>query len=164
MSHLIPIPARTPQAHCSSCGQAIYFAPHPATGRPHPISTNHEDAEEPTPFADGCGISHFSDCPTADQHRGGSRGRTVHEGARSTSLEEAELLPLLGAATSWDGYGAKPLGVVPDKVLRAARRWFTQKLNESGDRRDPRFERQVEAITVILEHHEANSPQGSLAL
>jgi hypothetical protein len=73
-------------------------------------------------------------------------------------------MPLLGATTSWDGWGGRRLGACPDKVLRAARRWFTQKLNESGDLRDPRFERQVDAITVILEHREANSPQGSLAL
>lgn len=163
MSSLIPIPARTPQSHCSSCGQVIYFAPHPGTGRPHPVSVNHEEAEEPTPFAEGRGISHFSDCPTADQHRSRPASRT-HDGARQTPLEAAELLPLLGATTSWDGYGTKPLGVVPEKVLRAARRWFAQKLNEAGARRDPRFEAQVSAITVILEHHEANSPQGSLSL
>jgi hypothetical protein len=163
MSALIPIPARTPQTHCSSCGQAIWFAPHPGTGRPHPISTNHEDAEEPTPFADGRGISHFGDCPTADQHRARS-APAVHQGARQTPLEAAETLPLLGATTSWDGYGTKPMGLVPDKVLRAARRWFTQKLNEAGDRRDPRFEAQVEAITVILTDREAHSPQGTLAL
>lgn len=163
MPSLIPIPARTPQSHCSSCGQAIYFAPHPGTGRPHPVSVNHEEAEEPTPFAEGCGISHFIDCPTADQHR--SRPASVtHEGARTSPLETAELLPLLGATTSWDGWGGRRLGACPDKVLRAARRWFTQKLNEAGDHRDPRFERQVDAITVILEHREANSPQGSLAL
>jgi hypothetical protein len=100
MTHWIPIPARTKQTHCSSCGQAIYFAEHPATGRPHPVSTNLEDAEEPTPFADGRGISHFSDCPSADQHRSRPAPRS-NDGARSTPLEAAELLPLLGA-TSWD--------------------------------------------------------------
>lgn len=163
MSQFIPIPARTPQTHCSSCGQAIWFAPHPATGRPHPVSTNHEDAEEPTPFSDGRGISHFSDCPTADQHRSKPALRQ-HEGARATPLEIAELTPLLGARESWDGYGTKPLGVCPDKVLRAARRWFTQKLNEQGNRRDTRFEAQVAAIALILDAREANSPQGSLAL
>lgn len=168
MSHLIPIPARTPQTHCSSCGQAIYFAPHPATGRPHPISTAHEDAEEPTPFSDGRGISHFTDCPTADQHRAPRATTPVRQLRRdlapATPLEVAELVPLMGDSTRWEGWGSKPLGVVPDKVLRAARRWFTQKLNEQGDRRDARFERQVDAITIILEHREANSPQQSLAL
>jgi hypothetical protein len=161
MSSMIPIPARTPQTHCSSCGQVIYFAPHPGTGRSHPVSVAHEEAEEPTPFADGCGISHFSDCPTADQHRGGSRAAAPDA---AVTLDVAEKLPLLGAGTSWDGWGAKPLGKCPDKVLRAAKRWFTQKLNEQGDQRDARFERQVDAITVILTDREAHSPQGSLSL
>jgi hypothetical protein len=168
MSSLIPIPARTPQSACRSCGQSIYWAPHPATGRPHPISTNDDEAEEPTPFHPGQGISHFTDCEFADQHRAPRATAPVRQLRRdlapATPLEVAELVPLMGDSTRWDGYGSKPLGVVPDKVLRAARRWFTQKLNEQGDRRDERFERQVDAITIILEHREANSPQQSLAL
>lgn len=162
MSAMIPIPARTAQTHCSSCGQAIYFAPHPATGRPHPVSTQHDEAEEPTPFADGQGISHFSDCPTADQHR--SRPTATHPGARRSPLEMAELTPLLGYASSWDGYGTKPLGVCPDKVLKAARRWFSEKLKEQRDRPDIRFQAQIAAITIILDHRETNSLQQSLAL
>ena len=66
---LIPIPASTPAARCKSCGQAIYFAPHPTTGRAHPVSVEHEDAEPPTPLTDGQGISHFADCPYAETHR-----------------------------------------------------------------------------------------------
>lgn len=69
MSAMIPIPAKTRPSKCRSCDQTIYFAPHPSTGRVHPISIEHEEAEEPTPFSDGQGISHFSDCPHADQHR-----------------------------------------------------------------------------------------------
>jgi hypothetical protein len=80
------------------------------------------------------------------------------------TLREAEALPLMGATTSWDDYGTQPLGRVPDKVLRTARRWFQIKLNEQGDRRAPRFVEQVAAITVILTDREAKSPQGVLAL
>jgi hypothetical protein len=69
MATMIPIPAQTPPSKCKSCSQTIYFAPYPTTGRPHPVSIAHEDAEAPTQFADGHGISHFTDCPNAAQHR-----------------------------------------------------------------------------------------------
>ncbi len=84
--------------------------------------------------------------------------------ARSARLIAAESTALLGASTSWDGYGTKPLGVCPDKVLKAARRWFGEKLKEQRARPDIRFQAQIAAITIILEHREANSPQQSLAL
>lgn len=67
--HLIPIPAKTRATPCSSCQQLIYFAPHPSTGRPHPISVKHPNAVEPTATDGGFGVSHFSDCPNAAQHR-----------------------------------------------------------------------------------------------
>jgi hypothetical protein len=163
MPSMIPIPARTPQTHCRSCGQSIYFAPFPTTGRPHPVSVAHEDAQEPAPFADGVGISHFEDCPTADQHRSGGRAS-----ADSTTIARAELdlrtakqLPLMGATTSWDGYGTRPLGGCPDKVLRAARRFFTEKLRE---RPNPRMASQLAAIVLILAERESNSPQQALSL
>lgn len=73
MNALIPIPARTPAARCRSCGQEIYFAPHPSTGRMHPVSVEHEDAERPTSLSEGQGISHFADCPNADHHRRSKR-------------------------------------------------------------------------------------------
>lgn len=65
----IPIPARTPESFCRSCGQMIYWAPHPSTGKRHPVSIKHDEAEVPTPFHEGKGISHFADCPDAEQHR-----------------------------------------------------------------------------------------------
>lgn len=67
--NLLPIPAKTRATSCSSCQQRIYFAPHPTTGRPHPISVQHPNAVEPTATDGGFGISHFADCPTAAQHR-----------------------------------------------------------------------------------------------
>lgn len=67
--HRIPIPARTRPTECKSCGQTIYFAPHPSTGRMHPISILDDDAIAPSPLLDGIGISHFADCPEADKHR-----------------------------------------------------------------------------------------------
>lgn len=168
MTALILIPARTPQTHCSSCGQSIYFAPHPGTGRPHPVSVAHEDAKEPTPFADGRGISHFSDCPTADQHRA---PRTPATPATPTlDLRAAKNIPLMGATTSWDGWGQRPLGACPDKVLRAARRFFLEKVRENEQaRRDGapsvlRMVQQLDAIALILLDREANSPQQVLAL
>jgi hypothetical protein len=168
MPSMIPIPAGTPQANCRSCGQSIYFAPFPTTGRPHPVSVAHEDAQEPTPFADGVGISHFEDCPTADQHRTGGERRVrtqeeLEERAQRHTLDlrTAKQLPLMGATTSWDGYGTRPLGGCPDKVLRAARRFFTAKLRE---RPNPRMASQLAAIALILTERESNSPQQALAL
>lgn len=164
--HLIPIPAGTPQSHCSSCGQGIWWAEHPATKRPHPISTNHAEAREPTPTTAGLGLSHFADCEFAEQHRR-KPAPALHEGAREASttmsLDAAERTPLIGDTTKWDGYGSKPLGVVPDKVLRIARRWMRNKLKESNTP-DDRLARQIAAITVVLDHRAANSPQQSLAL
>lgn len=163
--HLIPIPAGTHQTHCTSCGQAIYFATHPATGRPHPVSTNSDDAREPTPTEPGAGLSHFSDCPTADQHRR-ARAATKEQRdatpiAASLDLDAAERTPLVGDSTKWNGWGGKPFGVIPDSVLRGARKWMHGKLQISPDER---LARQVAAITVVLDHRAANSPQQSLAL
>jgi hypothetical protein len=66
---MIVIPARTSKSKCRSCGQLIYWAPHPASGRAHPVSVDDDDAVEPTGLLEGKGISHFADCPNADQHR-----------------------------------------------------------------------------------------------
>lgn len=167
--HLIPIPAGAKQTPCTSCGQAIYFGPHPLTDRPHPISTSHALACEPTGTAPGKGISHFSDCPSADQHRRKPAPteerphRALRGQVATTPLEAAELVPLIGDSTKWDGYGSKPLGVVPDKVLKLARRWMSNRMKESNTP-DERLARQVAAITVVLNAREANSPQQSLAL
>ncbi len=70
---LLPIPAGTTPTACKSCGQTMYFAPHPTTGRPHPISIMHANAVEPTATEGGFGISHFADCPSAAQHRGAKK-------------------------------------------------------------------------------------------
>jgi hypothetical protein len=70
---MIPIPARTSPSRCRSCGQTIYWATHPSSGRAHPVSIEHEDAEAPTGLVDGQGISHFADCPNANDHRSTKR-------------------------------------------------------------------------------------------
>ena len=53
--NLLPIPANTRATLCSSCTQRIYFAPHPTTGRAHPISVAHANAVEPTATEGGRG-------------------------------------------------------------------------------------------------------------
>lgn len=62
------IPADTREAECRSCGQAIYWI-RTANDRPMPCSIEHEGAYAPTEREPGSGISHFIDCPHANQHR-----------------------------------------------------------------------------------------------
>ena len=69
MTHLIPIHPGTPVSRCRSCHQPMYWAPHPVTGKQHPVSVKHAEAVEPTGIEYGQGISHFADCPNAEQHR-----------------------------------------------------------------------------------------------
>lgn len=66
----LPIePGTTPTA-CRSCGQMIFFSPHPSTGKPHPISVqSHPASYPPTDTAYGSGITHFADCEFAASHR-----------------------------------------------------------------------------------------------
>jgi hypothetical protein len=66
---LLPIPAGTKPQKCFSCGQRMFWAKHPKTGNPHPISVAHANAVEPTATEGGFGISHFADCKFAAQHR-----------------------------------------------------------------------------------------------
>jgi hypothetical protein len=71
-NHLITIPRGLEAQPCSGCGAPIYWAPHPSTGRAHPVSYNPDVAlgcRRPTPYLDGAGISHFADCPDADRFR-----------------------------------------------------------------------------------------------
>lgn len=132
------------------------------TDRPHPISVGHDAAREPTPTAEGRGISHFIDCPNADQHRRKPAPKTeAAPTEQALALDVAERTPLLGDSTKWNGWGGKPFGVIPDAILRGARKWFTAKVKESPD---ARLARQIAAITVVLDHRAANSPQQSLAL
>lgn len=84
----IPVPAGTPATTCRSprCGKVIYFAPHPGTGRPHPVDCSvpggvepsqtvggvqrslMDDPEAPEPRV-GRGVSHFETCVSAGQFR-----------------------------------------------------------------------------------------------
>jgi hypothetical protein len=76
-SHLIPIPRGTGATQCRKCKATIYFAPHPSSGRAHPVSVAPAIAAacvEPTALLDGAGISHFADCPNADDFRSTKRG------------------------------------------------------------------------------------------
>lgn len=76
---LIPIPAGNAASKCKSCQQTIYWAPYPTTGKMHPVSIDNAHGRAPSSNADGQGLSHFSDCPNAEQHRGnGTMRRTVH--------------------------------------------------------------------------------------
>lgn len=66
----IPIPAGSPADECRGCGAVMYWAPHPTTGRPHPVSIAFDGARAPSATEPGEGHSHFSDCPKADRFRG----------------------------------------------------------------------------------------------
>lgn len=65
----IPIPKATKLAACRSCKQEIFWAPHPTSGNNHPVSVAPADCFPPTKDADGQGVSHFSDCAFAKEHR-----------------------------------------------------------------------------------------------
>lgn len=62
------IPAGTREARCRSCDQVVYWIL-TAQDRRMPISLEHAGAFAPTQTAEGSGISHFVDCPNANQHR-----------------------------------------------------------------------------------------------
>lgn len=86
----------------------------------------------------------------------------------SIPLEHAKAARLIGQSYSWDGYGGKRLGDVPDAVLKSARKFFAERLAaaeyERPGRSDSRLVDQIEAIRVVLADREANSPQARLAL
>jgi recombination protein RecT len=62
-------------------------------------------------------------------------------------LLRAQTSCLMGFATSFDGYGQKPLAAVPDYVLRAALKFFSNKLKA---RSDSAMESQVSQIDLVL--------------
>ena len=71
LPQLFVIPPATPTARCRSCNAVVYWVRTPA-GRLMPVSINTDLAPEcsaPTLTATGCGVAHWADCPTADQHR-----------------------------------------------------------------------------------------------
>lgn len=68
----IPIPADTRATTCRTCPAVIYFAPHPSSGKSHPVSIDKKSfplAKAPTTTEAGQGGSHFIDCPNAKDHR-----------------------------------------------------------------------------------------------
>lgn len=69
MAYMIPILPGTKSSTCRFCPERIYWAPHPSTGRDHPVSVKAPDAYAPSPTAEGLGVSHFSNCPGADRAR-----------------------------------------------------------------------------------------------
>lgn len=68
---LIPIPAGAQMKRCEGkdCGRVFYWAPHPKTGRNHPVSIDHASAKAPTATTDGVGVSHYGNCPNANDFR-----------------------------------------------------------------------------------------------
>lgn len=76
-------------------------------------------------------------------------------------LARAKRVTLMGRADSWDNHGGKPLGDCPDKVLKHAKRFFTDKLKEGSNQR---MEEQLQYIGLVLADREANSPQETLGL
>jgi hypothetical protein len=77
------------------------------------------------------------------------------------TLAQAKAALLMGRPESWSGHGRRPLGDVPDPMLRQARAFFLRCLTEG---KNPRMEEQVDAINMVLADNEAHSPQQSLAL
>jgi hypothetical protein len=77
------------------------------------------------------------------------------------TVAEAKTLPLMGRPESWGCRGGKPLGEIPDGVLRQARRFFSDICKQEPN---ARAEQQVEAIQLILADREAHNPQQALAL
>jgi hypothetical protein len=59
----LPIAPGAKSVPCNRCGKAIYFATHPTTKRPHPVTINVEQGIEPTRTTWGQGLSHYADCP-----------------------------------------------------------------------------------------------------
>lgn len=68
---LIVIPPGTPARNCSGkdCGKVFYWAPHPKTLRNHPVSIDHPRGKAPTETEPGAGVSHYSNCPNANDFR-----------------------------------------------------------------------------------------------
>lgn len=82
------------------------------------------------------------------------------------SLAWAAALPLMGKDTaSWSGHGRKPIGEVPDGVLKQARNFFSSKVREQPEgRTSERMRAQVEAIDVVMDDRALNSDQVALPL
>lgn len=77
------------------------------------------------------------------------------------TLDVALKTPLMGQYGTWNGYGGKPMDLVPDGTLRQAYGFFRMKNKENPS---DRLKTQMEAIELTLEHHAATNPQVSLAL
>jgi hypothetical protein len=77
------------------------------------------------------------------------------------TLAQAKAALLMGRPESWGGHGRRPLGDVPDPMLRSARAFFLRCLKEG---KSTRLEEQVMAIDVVLADREEHSPQAKLAL
>ena len=77
------------------------------------------------------------------------------------TLAEAKALPLMGRPESWGCRGGKPLGEIPDGVLRQARRFFGDICKQESN---ARAEQQCDAIALILSDRESHNPQQLLSL
>lgn len=71
---LIPIAATTDWKVCG-CGETIYMAPHPSSGKRHPFSITVEGGLAPTGTTPGLGVSHFTNCPKVQDYGRKSPGR-----------------------------------------------------------------------------------------
>lgn len=80
----------------------------------------------------------------------------------TVGLAAAKALRLMGRPESWGNRGGKPLELVPDGVLKQARRFFADLLREGT--KSARMEEQIAAIDLVLADREAHSPQQSLGL
>lgn len=63
-----PIPAKTREAECRFCGAEIYWITTPA-GKKMPVSCDIDGASCPSEKGVGSGVSHFTNCPGADDAR-----------------------------------------------------------------------------------------------
>jgi hypothetical protein len=77
------------------------------------------------------------------------------------NLSVARATKLLGKPHVWAGHGGRVLVDVPDGVLRQARRFFRDR---NAEEPSARLVEQLEAIQLVLDDRETNSPQERLAL
>jgi hypothetical protein len=96
----------------------------------------------------------LSDRFTQDMEEAGPAAAAAeHEdGKPKTALEIALDIPLPGKETSFDGWGRKPLGSVPSKVMKQAKEWLEKKLASGpADAYTDANKMAVDGMRLILE-------------
>lgn len=69
----VPKGAREEECRGRNCRATVYWITNPATGRRLPVDCDVEGGQEPTAWADGRGVSHFTTCSDVGQFTGRNR-------------------------------------------------------------------------------------------